>query len=480
MKALLDKTINSFGWMAAATFLNVLQQIIFISILSRLLSPEEYGLMAIVVLILALLNVISLAGVGPALVQKVEISEAHVGAAFSISSVIAISTALLLVGLSNQVAGFFSMPELSSVLKLAAICVFLDGIGAVSLSLARRDLLFKRIAIRNVASYFISYSFVGVPLAIKGFGVYALLFAHMMQVFINNLLVYLARPHALFKGAKMEAAKDLFRFGVGNTISSVFSRFAVHVDNILVGRIQDAYALGVYSQSYRLMAYPANMFGEIVAKVIFPALSKIQRELHLLRRVSCSADFLLSFFLLPASVLAYFYSPLFSDLVLGPQWGDVGPVLSILSLGIFLRIAYKVDYEMVKAVGKTGLLSWTQLIYFMAVAGLVGYAAYYYDLKAVAIAVLAAMTINYIMLKAAVIFIIKLNLKDFCRAIIPGVIMSFICLALCFFVSLFIVGWGAFFVVFSFVSTSMLLFIYALKKNGFLDVYLSVLRGRRA
>lgn len=421
---LVKKATSGFIWMGLATVGNIITQLSLLAILARILEPLDFGLMSIVVIVVTLVSVINNSGFSQALINNEYLTKSHISAAFIMSSSLGIGLACVLYLSASTVAAYFEENKLEEMLKIASVILILDGIAQASTAILRRRFMFKYIAIRNFISYLLGYGVVGLSLAYAGMGVYSLLFAWVCQSIINTLFVLMASPVNLKFGILKREIKDLFDFGWKNVASSLMSRSAVNIDKLLVGKILGGETLGIYAQGYKLMAYPANLFGEVFGKVLFPVLSRMQKDFQRINNFTYLSDFLLSIIILPLIAVIYIFSHNIVFIILGDKWLDVVPLLKIFSLGIFFRLAYKIDYELLKSLGRVGLLSFLQALYFISVVIAVVFGAKYGELIGVAYGVLLSLVFNYIVLAFAVL--VTCNQSIFLRLlnIIPGIALA--------------------------------------------------------
>ena len=152
----------------------------------------------------------------------------------------------------------------------------LSGIAVVSGSLLQRELKFRWLAQREVASYVIGYGVVGIALASAGWGVWALVWGNLAQAAVNTVLLLLGRPPSFSLWPDRRALAELTYFSGGFTIGRIANYLATQGDNLVTGRWLGAAALGVYGRAYQLMAVPSMLFGDVLDNVLFPSLARLQ------------------------------------------------------------------------------------------------------------------------------------------------------------------------------------------------------------
>src|SRR6185312_2412377 len=163
----------------------------------------------------------------------------------------------------------------------------------------------------DVASYLMGYACVGVALAWQGYGVWALVAANIGQVTLRTLGMYVATRHAVRPSLDWQAARDLLGFGLGHSLAQIGAVLSQQGDNLVVGRWLGPAALGVYGRAYGLMVMPANIFGRIVNRVLFPVMSQVQDERHRLAGGYERALAVVALLSLPVSAFLWVVAPEF-------------------------------------------------------------------------------------------------------------------------------------------------------------------------
>ena len=116
-------------------------------------------------------------------------------------------------------------------------------------------------------------------MAFLGYGVYALVYAYILQAILKAIILSYLEPHSIFPFFNKKSFNDLFFFGSGHTLARIANFFANQGDNLIVGKMMSADALGYYSNAYQLMVAPVNLIGQSLNIVLFPALASVQTDL---------------------------------------------------------------------------------------------------------------------------------------------------------------------------------------------------------
>ncbi|MHA6249952.1 lipopolysaccharide biosynthesis protein [Pontibacter sp. CAU 1760] len=333
-KNIASKAVSGLKWGSAATVANAVMQIGYTSAMARLLAPEAFGLIAISSVILRFGAYFANLGLNKAIVQKEELSQENIRAAFTSSALLGAFFTVLTWFLAPLAADFFENPDVAPIVRVMAISFLINGLSATSVSLLERNMLFKNVSILETASYVISYLGVGVVLAYLDFGVWSLVYASLAQATLMALGSYLFIRHNVLFLFQWEPYRPLFNYGSKMSFISFMEFLHQEMGTILIGRVLGSYSLGIYNRAYMLVNLPMYMLTRTLTKVIFPSFSKIQNDVQKLGRVYLSSITLLAAIVIPACMGIMVAAPEIVRLLLGEQWGDSVPVLQVLSLAI--------------------------------------------------------------------------------------------------------------------------------------------------
>lgn len=413
------KTINAGGWKLAGVVIKAVTQIVVLGVLARFILPEEFGLVAIGSIVIAFGNMFSQVGLGPALIQRQEITTVHVRVAFTTSVLLALAVWLLLWVIAPFLGSFFREPQVIPVIRALGLAFLLTSGGLVSESLLARALDFRRIMIAELTSYLIGYAATGVILAIAGFGVWALVGANLAQRGLNSGLCYLFQRHSLVPSLGRREIGDLASFGSGLTISRFFHLMGNYGDNAAIGRLLGASALGVYGRAFQLMSVPVQHLGDVIDSVMFPAMARIQGERQRLGEVFLRAVGLVNLILLPASVLGIVLAPELIHVVLGPGWDEAIIPLQLLAAAASFKGSIRMCDSLVRAVGAVFRSAMRKAIYACAII-FGAWAGHFWGLVGVAWGVSGAVFLTYLLMLQLSLGLVGRSWLDLAGALLPG------------------------------------------------------------
>lgn len=420
-KSLSERTFNGFLWMLSGKGIQGISQLLVLTILARLIEPNEFGVVTAAMVVIGFSMIFSSLGVGPAIVQRPDLNDKHINTGFVISIIMGAFFTLSIYLLSGVISSFFRIEELQSVLKVLSLVFLIQGLYMTALSLLERDLQYKTISLINALAYIVGYGLTGIVFGLNGYGVYALVIAQIAQETIKLILIMKVKKHTKKLVISLEALKELMYFGGGFTIARIFNYFAIQGDNFVVGRTLGSELLGFYGRIYQLMALPASLFGQVVDKVLFSAMSKIQTEKNRLRQVYKRGVVLVSLIAVPASVFAFLFSEEIILVLLGNQWSDAVLPFKILTIGMFFRASYKISESVARSTGAVYRRAWRQVIYAVAVIGgsLIGQ---HWGLIGVTIAVNIALIINFLLMANLSSSILSIKTIEYIKIHIPSIL----------------------------------------------------------
>ncbi|GAA4305198.1 oligosaccharide flippase family protein [Nibribacter koreensis] len=396
-KKLTERTFSGFLYLITGSGLQIVLKIGVLAVLARLVSPKEFGVVGLALIIVEFSKMFTQLGVGPAIVQRPELEERHLRTGFTLSIMMGVFfSGFLLLG-APAVASFFKMEGLTPVLRAISLVFLVDSFTLIGQALLQRTMQFKTSAIIELTSYAIGYGAVGIVLGKMGWGVWALVVAHICQAVLHSLLLLKLQPFPKRLGFDKEAFKELIYFGGGMTMGRIGNFLATQGDNLVIGRMLGPVALGIYGRAYQFMVMPASLFGNALDKALFPAMAKVQEDKQKIGKAFLTGVSMIALLAMPLSAVLVLLAPEIVLTLLGKKWTDVILPFQILACSLLFRMSYKLSDTLARATGAVYKRAWRQIIY----AGLVFAGAFigsFWGLYGVAIGVAVALTVNFFMM----------------------------------------------------------------------------------
>ncbi|NTU80901.1 MAG: lipopolysaccharide biosynthesis protein [Chloroflexales bacterium] len=367
--SLSHRTLRGLFWMFSGTSVNALARLIVLVVLARLLEPTDFGIANTALIVVGFAGLQVQLGLEPALVQRPELTEAHLRTAFTVFTALGALMGLLIAALAPQIAAFFSMDGLAPVLVWLALVFPLQGAVAVPTALLKRGLRFRLLAAAQVISYTVGYGVIGIALALLGAGVWALVGANLAQAAITSVALLIAQPYPRRPMLDRGALGELLYFGGGFTLARLLNYAAIQGDNFVAGRSLGAEALGIYGRAYQLLVFPVDLLGAALDQVLFPSMAKVQSDPSRLMLAYRRGVALIAMAMLPLSAAAVVLAPELIRVLLGPRWEAVVAPFQILALGLLFRTSYKMSDALCRATGAVYKRAWRQSIYALLIIG---------------------------------------------------------------------------------------------------------------
>jgi len=413
-------TMSSFGWQYISIIAQALLQLIVLAVLSRLLSPEDFGVLGLAMIFVGFAALFSQLGVGPALIQRSEITPTHIRVGFTLSILLSLIFTLLMILIAPWTALFLKNDQVTDVLYVISFNFLFAGFGVVAESLLRRNLRFKSLMWANVWSYLFGYAMIGIVLAWLGYGVWALVGATLGQSLLKSVLLLVINPHPLVPSLARQEIRELLFFGGGFTLAHLLNYSANQGDYFVVGRIMGSEALGVYNRAYQLMMLPAKYFSQVLTGVLFPVMAKMQDKRHQLTNAYLGGIAIVTLVSAPLGVLMITMASEIVEVLLGPKWSDTVIPFQILTLGVVARGSYKIDDALARALGVMYQRSVRDAIYAAAVilGALIGLR---WGLPGVAFGVLCAVVLNYVLALQMSIKLLNCKWSQIIKVLSPAI-----------------------------------------------------------
>jgi O-antigen/teichoic acid export membrane protein len=328
-------------------------------VLTRFLSPEDYGLMALVMVVISYATLFSDMGLGTAFVQRQHITHEERSSLYWLSVAVGAGLMLLVMLVSPLVAQLFHEPRLLPLLILVATNFLVVALGQQLRMDAEKALNFRPVALIEILAGVGGFG-VAVTTAWIGWGVYALVAAAVLSTWLTMLLCWVLLAHGWRPLWRLRWAEVRWfvRFGGGMVINNMLNHINATVDVLLGGHLLGAAQLGLYSVPRNLVLQIQTMVNPIFTRVGFPVISAIQHDKVRVRQVYLKIMNLTATVNAPIYVAMAVFAPEFVQLMLGEKFQDTAPLLQILALWGLLRSFGNPVGSLIFGLGRVRLSIW--------------------------------------------------------------------------------------------------------------------------
>ncbi len=335
--SLTHRTLNAAQWRLTGALVGAVSQLGVSMVLARLLTPANFGVVALASIVIGFVQPFGDCGLGAALIQRTTLTERHVRVGFTLSVLLGVVIAAALAGSAPYVAALMRNPEVTPVLEVLSVGFALARHGCRLGALLRRRLDFKRQFFIDMGSLLVGFCAVAVVLAIRGYGVWSLVWGGLGQTLISALAQFAIVRHPVRPLLARSEIRDLLDFGVGSASGAIVNYIALNSDNFIVGRTLGVASLGLYNRAYMLMNVPYTYGASAMSAVLFPAFAQIQDEQARVQRGYLLMTRLAGIVAAPTLGTLAIGAPHVVPALFGPQWVGAVVPLQILCLAGYFR-----------------------------------------------------------------------------------------------------------------------------------------------
>lgn len=339
-------------WNAIERFSSQGIQFILTIIIARILSPDDYGLVAMLGIFMAITQTIVDSGFSNALIQKRNRTEADYSTMFYFNIVVSILMYGLLFASAPWIAGFYNRPELINLVRILALVLITNSLGVVQMTRLTIALDFKKLAIASLIGVVVGGS-LGIWMAYHGYGAWTLVFQLLSGNLFWGMALWLFTRWVPKRSFSWASFRELFSFGSKLLFSSLLHSLYTHMYSLVVGKAFDASTLGYFNRSYTLGQFPVQNFGNIVHKVLYPIQCRYQDEREKFNQLFVSYLRISGFVLFPLMVGFSVLAEPMILLLLKEKWLPAAPLFRIICLSMMWLPMMQANVSVLDAKGRS-------------------------------------------------------------------------------------------------------------------------------
>lgn len=343
---------NGVLYTSIAKYSNIIIGLVIASVLARLLTPADFGVVGIATVLITFFNLIGDIGIGPAIIQRQNLTNDDLKSIHSLTIYVGLLLGGIFFLVAPLIAKFYEDNTLITVCQLLSLDIFFTCCNIVPLNLQYKHKKFKAVAIVTL-SVRITTGIASIIYAFKGGGVYALVLSSLLSTFLLALIYNSIAKIPFSFVIQRESINKIKSFSIFQFLFNLINYFSRNLDKLLIGRYIGMSQLGYYDKSYRLMMMPLQNITFVITPVLLPIFSELQADqsniskkyLKLLNGLSC-----ISF---PLAALLFFCGKELMLLIFGSQWGPAVLPFKILSFTVAFQILTSTSGSIYQAVNAT-------------------------------------------------------------------------------------------------------------------------------
>ncbi|KAB1067861.1 MOP flippase family protein [Tamlana haliotis] len=421
MKNIKQKTITGTKWTTLSTIIIALTSLVKLSILTRYLEKEDFGLMAIVTVVLGFINLFMDMGITTAILHVQNITKKEYASLYWLNFCFSIILLLFIITISSPVSVFYEETELKTLLNLMSLGLIFSALGRQFKTIELKHLNFKLISIIDIVSAIIALV-LAIILALKGFGVYTLVYSALTQFLCSNLIYLFVgiKKNELILHFKFTETKRFLKIGAFQVSGQIINYFNKDLDTLLIGKLLGTEILGGYSLAKQLVLRPTSLINPVLTKVATPSLAIYQNDNQILRRNYLK----LLNFVSTLNFSAYLILALLAHVIVTVLYGEafkyISPLVQILCIYMYLKSINNPIGCLIIATGRTKLEFYWHLL-SLVVFPIFIYIGSYYGIYGVASSQSIFMIITlYPFWKILINKMINVKFSEYLYSLIPN------------------------------------------------------------
>ena len=393
---------------AIGKYSNIFISLIVSAVLARLISPAEFGVVAIVLIFVTFFNLLSDFGIGPAIIQNKDLDEHDVKSIFSFSILLGVFFSLVFFLGAPLIASFYKNPALLNITRLLSLSILFFSLNIVPNSILIKKLKFKQVGL--IGSFIQLFTgALAVYLAYKGYSYYALVIKSICDGFFLFAAYFFLNPIGITWSINMSSIKKIARFSGYQFLFNFINYFSRNADSLLIGKYFGSTSLGFYDRSYRLMMMPVQNLTHVITPVLLPVLSGYQDDKSRIFTQYLRIVNLLAIIGFPLSVFLYYTAPEIIEVVYGPLWIQSIPIFKLLAMTVGIQVVLSSSGSIFQVINRTDLLFLSGLLSSILMVGGIAYGVFYTKtLEGVAYGLILSFVINFFQ---SFYILIRLGLK---------------------------------------------------------------------
>lgn len=355
------QAVKGVMWSAVERFSVQGIQFILTIVIARLVLPSDYGLIAMLSIFLAIAQVFVDSGFSNALIQKKDRTETDFSTVFYFNILISIIIYILLYISAPYIATFYREPELSPVTRWMGLNIIISGFSIVQRAKLTINVDFKRQAKASLTAVLFS-GIIGILLAYRGWGVWALVVQTLSNSLLNTLLLWIFAKWVPRWTFSIKSFSILFSFGSKLLLSGLLHTIYINLYSLVIGRRYSSMDVGFYNRAYQFASFPSINIVAIINRVIFPMQCEMQDDDERLKtsfikylRMSC-------FIIFPLMIIVAVLSKPLILLLLTDKWLPTAELLSILCFGYMWYPVMVINNQILNVKGRSDYFLYAEIL----------------------------------------------------------------------------------------------------------------------
>lgn len=330
-------------------------------VLARILAPEAFGTVAIITVITSIMQVFVDGGFGNALIQKRDVDDYDFSTVFVFNLFFCLIVYTLLFLLAPSIAFFYQMPELTAMLRVAAIIIIISGIKNIQQTYVSKHFLFRKFFYATIGGTAFS-AIVGIVLALNGFGAWALILQQLSNTLVDTIVLWCVVPWRPKKIFSLSRLREMFSYGYKLLLTSLLNSIYSNFRQLLIGKFYSSSELAFYNRGKQFPFLVVTNVNASLDSVLFPAMSSVQKEENTIKKLIEDAVGFATFVMWPILVIMAGAASSLVPFLLTSKWIGAIPYLRIFCFVCMTFPVQTANLNAIKAKGRSEICLKIQLL----------------------------------------------------------------------------------------------------------------------
>lgn len=349
------KAVTGIAWTSIERFGTYFIQLIISIIIARILSPDDFGIIGMTAIFMAVANTLLDSGFGNALIQNQERNETDYSTAFYFNAVVGVILYAILYLSAPFIAEFYKTPILTPVCRVIGLSLILNSLTIPQTAKLTAEFRFKELSYITIIAQLIT-GIIAIIAAYYNAGIWALVLQNVSSCLLRILLIEYVTRWIPTKKFSIQSFKWMFSFGSKILCSGIINTIYNNLYTLIIGKIYTPTQVGYYTQGDKFAVLPSSTLLQIVMKVAYPLMAEVQNDTEKLRTAYQKLLRIPTFILYPILVGIIVYAHSLIELLLGEKWIPAVPILQILCLGSFFDPLTHINLNILYVKGRTDLV----------------------------------------------------------------------------------------------------------------------------
>lgn len=349
-----NKVISNFIWRFAERCGAQIVTLIVSIVLARILSPEDYGTVALVTVFTTIMQVFVDSGLGTALIQKKNADDIDFSSVFYFNCVVCLILYMIMFIAAPFIASFYEDSSLTPIVRVISLTIVISGIKGIQQSYVSRNMLFKRFFFSTIGGTIFS-AFLGIYLAYTGFGVWAIVMQQLSNTAVDTLILWITvkwRPKKVFSWVRL---KELLSFGWKMLASSLLDTVYNNLRNLVIGKFYTSADLAYYNQGDKFPKVIVTNINTSIDSVLFPTMASAQDDAEQIKNMARRAIKTSTYIMAPIMMGLAFCAKSVVEVILTEKWFACVPYLQIFCITYMFYPIHTANLNAIKSMGRSDL-----------------------------------------------------------------------------------------------------------------------------